>query len=239
LRLSQREIAVAAGLSRAHVATIERARANPSLDVIERVSRALGLELELMIHPPAIVGEPRQRDLVHARCSGYVDRRLRAAGWLTDRETEILDGRSHGWIDLIAFEPRSGTLLVIELKTRLDDLGSVERQLGWYGRTAGAAARRLGWRPSRMVTWLLVLASDEVEGVLRQNSELLGRAFALRAPAMLEWLNGDTRPVVGRGLALIDPSSKRRNWLIRSRVDGRRSPSRYANYAAAARRFGS
>jgi hypothetical protein len=42
----------------------------------------------------------------------------------------------------------------------------------------------------------------------------------------------------GRGLALIDPSSRRRAWLIRTRLDGRRSPAPFADYADAARRLG-
>ena len=239
LRMSQRQVADAAGLSRAYVSTIERASANPALDVVERLSRALGLDVELKIRRPPTVNGPRQRDLVHARCSGYVDRRLRANRWLPIREAEFVDGRSHGWIDIIALDPSSETLLVIELKTRLDDLGLVERQLGWYGRTAGDAARRLGWRPRRIVSWLLLLASDEIENVIRQNREVLGRAFPSRARAMLEWLTNDEHPTVGRGLALIDPSSKRRDWLIPSLVDGRRSHSRYADYAAAAHRFSS
>ena len=80
--------------------------------------------------------EPRQRDAVHAPCSGYANRRFRAGGWETGREVEIVHGRSHGWIDLLAFDPRTGLLLIVEIKTRLDDLGLVERQLAWYERSA-------------------------------------------------------------------------------------------------------
>lgn len=239
LRLTQQQVADAVGVSRGYIAAIENQRGNPSLDVVDRMSRALGLEADLVLRQPIVVGAHGQRDLVHARCSGYLERRLRTAGWQTAREVEVIQGRSHGWIDVIAFHPRTETLLVIEIKTRLDDLGSVERQLAWYGRSAGNAALRLGWRPRRVVSWLLVLASDEVERVLRHNRDVLGRAFPLRARQMLEWLSGGDHSVVGRGLAMVDPASKRREWLIRSRVDGRRSPSRYADYAGAAQRLAS
>lgn len=235
--MTQRQVADAVGLSRGYIAAIERLRANPSLDVVDRISGALGLEAELVLRPPMVIGAHGQRDLVHARCTGYVERRLRTAGWQTAREVEVIQGRSHGWIDLIAFHPVTETLLVIEIKTRLDDLGSVERQLGWYGRSAGDAARRLGWRPRRIVSWLLVLASEEVENVVRHNRDVLRRAFPFRAREMLEWLSDGGHPVVARGLAMLDPASKRQDWLIRSRVDGRRSPSRYADYAGAARRL--
>jgi hypothetical protein len=56
---------------------------------------------------------------------------------------------------------------------------------------------------------------------------------------MLAWLLDGQHPVMGRGLAMIDPASKRRDWLIRLRVDGRRSDARYVDYADAARRLSS
>ena len=133
------------------------------LALVDRIADALGIEIDLVARTPIVIGGGRQRDLVHARCSAYIDRRLRSDGWLTAREVEIVHGRSHGWIDLLAFDPRSGTLILIEVKTRLDDIGAVERQLGWYEREAFGVARRQGWRPSRVACWLLVLASDEVE----------------------------------------------------------------------------
>src|SRR5688572_18218178 len=140
LGLSQSAVASKVGVARSYIAAIERGRANPSLDVIVRLAGALGLELDLSLSAPVIVGDRRQRDAVHARCSGYVDRRLRGAGWETAREVAIVDGRWRGWIDLLAFDPRTGTLLVIEIKTVIDDLGALERQLGWYERVARRVA---------------------------------------------------------------------------------------------------
>lgn len=237
LRLTQRQLADPVGVSRGYIANIERGRANPSLEVVERIAAALGLEIELVARSPVVIGGGRQRDLVHARCSGHVDRRLRTAGWLIAREVEVAQGRSHGWIDLLAFDPRTGTLLVIEIKTRLDDVGAVERQLGWYRRSAFDVARRLGWRPRRVVGWLLLLASDEVEDVLRSNREIMSRAFPVRARAMSGLLEHGDQPFGGDGLALIDPVRKRQAWLIPSQIDRRRSSAPYADYADAARRL--
>ena len=235
LRLTQRQLAATVRVSRGYIAAIERGRANPSVDVVDRICRALELEAELIIRPPIVMELPRQHDLVHARCIAYVERRLQSIGWTLKREVEVVQARSHGWIDLMACHPESETLLVVEVKTRLDDLGSVERQIGWYGRSAAEAARRIGWRPRRIVAWLLVLASDEVERTARDNRDLLSLAFPVRAPQMLDWLSAGAHPTIGRGLAMVDPSSKRRDWLIRLHVDGRRSPARYAGYGDAAR----
>ncbi len=238
LDLTQEQVASRAGVSRAHYSKIERGRETPSLALVERIADALGLRLTLAVQPPVIHGEPVSRDVVHARCSAYVGRRLRGAGWLVAREVLIENGHHRGWIDLLAFDPRSGTLLVIECKTRLDDIGAVERQVAWYERVAWNAARDQGWPVRRVAAWLIVLASDEVEAAIKSHRELLTEAFPGRALDMLRVVaDGETRSVP-RGLAMVDPRSRRRDWLIRTRVDGRRSPSPYVGYAQAARLLG-
>jgi transcriptional regulator with XRE-family HTH domain len=228
LGLSQRELALAVGLSPGYLADIEAGSANPTLDVAERIGDVLGLELRLVGTPPVLIG-PRQRDLVHARCSGYADRRLRSGAWLTLPEVEVVHGRSHGWIDLLAFDPRTGRLVIVEIKTRMDDIGAIERQLGWYSRMAPAIARREGWTVRQTSTWLLLLASDEVDAAIAANREVLGRAFPSRGAGLLD--------TSAPGLALIDPTSRRRSWLIRPRIDGRRTPAPYRDAVDAARRF--
>jgi transcriptional regulator with XRE-family HTH domain len=233
LDVDREELARRVGISSRYIAMIERGDANATLGVVERIAEALGLELELLARPPIFPGGSHVRDIVHARCSAYVDRRLRNGGWLTAREVEIVHGRSHGWIDLLAFDRRTGTLLVIEIKTRLDDLGALERQVGWYERMAWQPARAMGWRPRRVFSIVLALASDEVEGVVRTHRDLIGIAFPARAADLV------TRPTSTatgtRGLALIDPARRRRDWLIRTSVDGRRSALPYRDYADAVR----
>ena len=236
LRLTQQDLADRLGISRAYLAKIELGQANPSMALVDRVAEALGIKVDLVVRTPTIIGD-QQKDLVHARCSAYVDRRLRAAGWLTSREVEIVHQRSHGWIDILAFDPATRILIVIEVKTRLDDLGAIERQIGWYERSAFGVARGLGWAPRRVTGWLLVLASDEVERSIRSNRELLSRAFPFRAREMAHILGRVEGSVVGRGLALVDPTTKRRDWMIPSRIDGRRSPAAFGDYGDAARRL--
>jgi transcriptional regulator with XRE-family HTH domain len=235
--MTQRHLALAVGVSRGYIAKVERGRANPTLGVVERISAALQLEAELVLRAPVVVGDRRQQDLVHARCSGYVDRRLRGAGWLTSREVEIVHARSHGWIDILAFDPGTGRVLIVEIKTRLDDLGSIERQLGWYERSAFDVARQLGWHARRIVSWLLLLASEEDDAAVRANREVIARVFPTRARAMTTWMADGGATLNGRGLALVDPASRRRDWLIRLRLDGRRSAAPYVGYADAARRM--
>ena len=65
--------------------------------------------------------------------------------------------------------------MIIEIKTRLDDLGALERQLGWYERMAwqAGATRSAGGRLGS-VACVLALASDEVERVVRAHRDTHG-----------------------------------------------------------------
>jgi transcriptional regulator with XRE-family HTH domain len=234
LGLSQQAISDAVGVSRGYIAKLEAGSSNVSVDVMERIADALGIRLELVATPPTFLSQRASRDLVHARCSGSAGRRISVGGWLVTREVDISDGRIHGWIDLLAFDPRTATLLTIEIKTRLDDLGSVERQIAWYERHAIRAAARLGWAPERSAAWLLVLCSEEVDRALLANREAIDHAFPGRAGHMLAVIRGTERPL-DRGLAMIDPATHRADWLIRTRIDGRRSNAAYIGYPDAAR----
>jgi transcriptional regulator with XRE-family HTH domain len=236
LDLTQQQLADAVGIHRGYLANIEAGRANVSVDQIDRIAQVLGQRLELIVHAPAFVATRRNHDTVHAWCSGYVARRLTAASWLVAREVDVSADGVRGWIDLFAFHPSSQTLVVIELKTRIDDLGGAERQLGWYERHAIRAANRLGWRPSRVLVWLILLATDEVEAVLLAARDLISQTFPGRADEMLEVVAGGSG-AGHRSVALVDPAGRRARWLIRTRLDGRRSPARYRNYGDAARRI--
>jgi hypothetical protein len=150
----------------------------------------------------------------------------------------IVHGRWHGWIDLLAFNPRTGTLIVIELKTRIDDFGAIERNLRWHEQSALAAALELGWQPRRVFTWLLVLASAEVDDALRLGRDTTRLQFPVRAGSMARIVAGEALEApTGWGLAMIDPSSRRRDWLIMTRLDGRRTALPYSDYGDAARRL--
>jgi transcriptional regulator with XRE-family HTH domain len=233
LDLTQQQVADRVGVSRSYIAKVELGQLDPPLDAIEAIADALGLGIQFAIRGPIFPGGRRVQDAVHARCSIYSDRHLRALDWAVAREVEVVHGRSHGLIDLLAFDQRTGTVLIIEIKTRLEDLGALERQLGWYERMAWPAALRLGWRPTRIVSCVLALASEEVELAVRSHRELFRRAFPMRAPQIADLLARPDASFQGRGLALMDPSSRRRDWLIRSSIDGRRSSLPYSSYSDA------
>jgi hypothetical protein len=115
----------------------------------------------------------------------------------------------------------------------------VERQLDWYVREAPDLSQQFGFRSIRTVGWLLVLATAEVDASIRKNRDAIDRRFPARARAMRGLLTAGDVNAPADGIALIDPRARRRNWLIPSQSDGRRSRSPYIDYADAARRLAS
>jgi transcriptional regulator with XRE-family HTH domain len=229
---TQAAIAGALGISRSRYAEIESGHAHPTTAMMDRIVEALGLRLHLTASA-VVVTVRRPRDAVHARCSAYVARRFRAAGWLVLRELEIHDGRFHGWVDLVAFDPRTRRLLVIEIKTSIDDIGRLERQLGWYERGV-LRAIPADWRSDHIGSWLLALATTEVDASLAAHRAVFDEVFPIRAGEMRAVVTGSGDLESGRGVALIDPRSRRREWLMPTRIDGRRAPAPYQDRATAA-----
>ncbi len=233
---SQTEVAARAGLSSSMVGKVEAGSSNSSLRVVVALADALGIRLDLRVDTPFLADRVRQRDPAHARCIAYCRRRFEAAGWRTASEVEVV-GRSRGWIDVVAYEPRGRTLLVVEVKTELLDLGELERQLGRYGREAWTVARRLGWPTSRVVEMVLFLATDANDRRLAANRELLALSFPTRAHDLARSVaHGGAWADRARGLAMIDPYGRRAEWLRAARIDGRRRPAPYLDYADFMRR---
>jgi transcriptional regulator with XRE-family HTH domain len=235
---SQRELASRAGVSQALVSAIENGRlANLTFSTAARLLEAMGAALVIDASRPFLGDRERQHEPIHARCATHVARRLERSGWQVAPEVEVGGDRSRGWIDLLAYHPGNRVLLVIEIKTEIRDLGAIERSLGWYERESWAAARRLGWHPRQVMGNLILLATDANDERIRDNKDALGYGFPLRARALSAVVAGHPTPVGRqRAMALIDPCSRRRDWLRPARIDGRRSQAPYLDYADFMRR---
>lgn len=232
--MTRAELAARAGVSpaaiwRIETGGLERVPLGGVFDVLEE----LGAEFDLTIRPPFLADGGLQKDAAHARMSAYSCRRLERHGWLAAQEVRIGSGRSRGWIDVLAYHPVAEACLCAELKTALPDIGAIQRTMNWYEGDAWDAAHRLGWHPRRIVSALLVLDTEANHARLRENAEQMRRAFPTRAHELEAWLNdpANVEPPVGKGIALIDPLSRRRDWLRSGPSDGRRSPAPDENYA--------
>jgi len=213
-------------------ATIDSALATSALDL-------LGIRLTIDANPIGLAGRRQQRDAVHARCCGYVARELKRRGWDVRTEVEIGEGRYRGWIDILAYRPSDGALLVIEVKTVIDDFGRILRTVGWYVRSSREAASSFGWRPRRIVPVLIALATVDTDARLIANADLIRNDMPGGALDLAPWIDDAATPPPQPSLALIDPLSRRRTWLLRARLAGRRTPAPYRDYRDAAERLAS
>jgi transcriptional regulator with XRE-family HTH domain len=235
---SQRELARRAGCSQSMIARLESGDARHlDLALADRVIRELGVRPSFDARLPGLADRRRQQDRVHARCCGYVGRHLSALGWEVRHEVEVGGGRGRGWIDLLAFRPADGGLFCPEMKTELHDAGAIQRTLAWYERESWAAARAIGWRPKRLGSALVLLCTAECDERVADNRVLLSQAFPANASALMDWLREPSAPLPPRAVAMVDPRSRRRDWLRSTRRDGRRTAAPYRDYADAAARL--
>jgi transcriptional regulator with XRE-family HTH domain len=231
---TQKRLGRRAGMSQSMVSLIENAK-QPDLTfaTADALVAALGGRLSIAVDAPYLGDRRRQREPAHARLEAHVARRLRDAGWEIRTEVEVGGDRSRGWIDVIAWHGSSRVLLVIELKTEIHDLGQIERSLGWYERECRTVASRERWRPSRVVGCLLLLATDANDARGAENGPSIAGGFPLRSrhlDALVRGAPGDIP--AGRAIAMVDPRSRRVDWIRALRVDGRSRPAPYVDYAA-------
>ena len=231
---SQRKLSERLGCSKSAVQRLE-AGATPYVDIrlAGAAFRLLGIRMKFDAGTLGLANRREQRDLVHATCLGYVARRLRSDRWDVQIEVEIGDGRYRGWIDLLAYRALDRSLLCIEVKTEIDDLGRIQRTLGWYAGEAPIAARALGWQPASTTSALLLLFSTANDRAIQVNRELLRSTVPTTARVFASWIRSPG-PAPASALALIDPRSRRAAWLRSVASEGRPGEAPYANYAAAA-----
>jgi hypothetical protein len=233
---TQRELAARLATTQSEISRMESAtRKHLDVRLTSQALELLGIRTQLDGATLGLAGRREQRDLVHAKCCGHVSRRLGALGWDVRQEVEVGTGRYRGWIDVLAYRAVDRWLLCVEVKTEIDDLGRIQRTIAWYEREAWDAARRLDWRPRTVTSALLILCSTENDARVRTNREVLDQAFPVRARELRLWLaeSGAAVPPK-RGLAMIDPRTRRADWLRPATSDGRRSRAPYADYRAAA-----
>lgn len=238
LGLSERQFASHRRTNQAAVQRLEGGRQRHlDSDLATRALDRLAIRVEITVNARLLSHRSRQRDPVHARCVGYVARELRRRGWDVRIEVPIGMDRPLGWIDVLAYREADRSMLVIEVKTTLDDLGGALRQIGWYTRSARGAGEAFEWRPRRIVPALLVLMTVETDARSSAQSATLRTSLPGGATALSQWVDNPMAGVPEPSFAAIDPASRRRGWLLRTRLDGRRSPARYLDYADAARRL--
>ncbi|MFL5678987.1 MAG: helix-turn-helix domain-containing protein [Chloroflexota bacterium] len=175
----QADLAREAGVSRSVVSRIERGLGDRVLPIdLERVATPLGARVTVRLDWR---GEDFDRllDADHAAVVDAVVRLLTAADWQTAAEASFNVYGERGSVDVLAFHGASATLLVVEVKTVVPDMGSMLMALDRKRRLAPRVAAERGWR-AKTVGRLLVIPDSPTA---RRRVAALGATFATEFPA--------------------------------------------------------
>lgn len=194
---TQQRLASEAKVARWVVVEIEAGRgAHISAERLIRVVAALGGYLSVRIQYQG-EGLDRLRDRRHAALVDQMVARLREAGWEVATEVSFNVYGERGSIDVLAFEPTTGALLVIEVKTVVPDVGGMLATLDRKVRLAREIGEGRGWRV-RTVGRLLVLAEGTTtRRRVDEHAATFDNAFPLRNVEINRWLRAPSGPCSG------------------------------------------
>ena len=205
LGLRQADVAAKGEVSQQLVSKIEAGLLRgTSMRVLRQVAGSLGAELVVSVrwHGADL---DRLRDEVHARLVAEIAVLLEADGWLTAPEVTYSWYGERGSIDLLAFHPRTRTLLVIEAKS---EVVSVEETLRRHDQKVRLAARvaldRFGWEARSVGRLLAVRDGTTARRRVARHDAVFGRAYPIRGWAARAWLAAPTGPA---GLLMFLPAT--------------------------------
>lgn len=207
----QSDVAERARVSASVVARHERGMIN-SLAMLERHASALDLRVDVRL--VARTGQlVRLADEEHAAIAEAIADRLRRLGYEVEAEASFSEWGERGRIDLLAYDSRAGTVVVVEVKTLLLDLQELLGSIDVRERLVAAVARQRGWRIQRRITILAVAASAANRSVVSSHP-------ALFQPFTVRRLETSGLDQAGRVLVWIAPQrTGRRSWMTgRQRV---------------------
>jgi transcriptional regulator with XRE-family HTH domain len=173
-KLSQQDVAEAAGVGHSTVSLVERGHCGQlSLATVERIAATVDVRIDLTARWR---GGDLDR-LLNRRHSllaeSFAARLGRAAGWVVEPEVSFAIYGERGVIDQLAWHFTTAHLLVVELKTELVDinelLGTLDRKRRLIAQIAGAR----GWGPKMISVWLVVTDSSTNRRHARDHATLL------------------------------------------------------------------
>lgn len=155
-RWRQQDLADAAGVSRSVVARIEQGSAGRiALRTLEQVMTPLGGRVVARLEWR---GESLDRltDADHAALVEQTVRLLSADGWICATEVSFNHFGERGSIDVLAYHPATGALLVIEAKSTIPDVQATLVTLDRKARVAVELAQARGWKVAAVGRLLVV-----------------------------------------------------------------------------------
>lgn len=184
---TQAELSARADISPTVISRIEAGQASRyRLRLVQRHGDALGLRVEVTVTGRG--GDAvRLLDDEHAAIVEHVATLLRDAGWSVEAEASFNHYGDRGRVDLLAFHPERGTLLIVEVKTEVTDLQALFGAIDVRERLASRLAGSRGWTVRNVATLLAVADVERNRRTIRAHRTLFAR-FERHGMRVRAWL---------------------------------------------------
>jgi len=181
---SQARLGQALGTSQQRVSRLEADIRRAPVGLLEAWATELGAYLAVELR---VSGERPLSDANHAALQNRLAAQLRRDGWLVATETSFNHYGDRGRVDLLAFHSALRILLVIEIKTRIQDVQDMLGRLDVKRRIAPMLARDRGWDVAAIVPAFVVREDRTARRRVAEHAALFTN-FGLRARAARAWL---------------------------------------------------
>lgn len=234
-RLTQDELGIAAGVSRAMVGRVEHGMfGSIGMDSVRRIAAALGASIDVSVRWQA--GDlGRLVNARHAAVHDVVARRFGdLPGWAIEPEVSFASYGERGVIDILAWHRASRSLLVIELKSEFVDVNELMGGVDRKRRLAGGVARDRDWSATTVSTWVVVADGRTNRRQLARHAAVLRAKFPADGHAVAAWLRRPRGSIQALGFVPVDglasggaaAAGTRRVHHARSHVQGLAEPDR-------------
>ncbi len=152
----------------------------------------------------------RMLDESHARLVGRVVDALEVRGWEPAIEVTYAIYGDRGSIDVLGFHRRTGSLLVIEVKTELTSIEETLRRHDEKVRLARRIAHeRFGWASATISQLLVIAESRSARSRVLRHARVLDAALPAENVAVRRWLAAPSGTIRGRWfLPISDPHDR-------------------------------
>jgi transcriptional regulator with XRE-family HTH domain len=192
----QSDVATRAGVSRWVVMRIERGRlASIPFGKVRAVAAALDARVDTTVRWQG--GDlPRLLSARHSAMHEVMARYFAdLPGWIAEPEVSFSIYGERGIIDILAWHPQRRILLVIELKTEIVDVNEMLGTLDRKRRLALDIARKRGWQPVAVSTWLVVAPGRSNRRAMADHATVLRLKLPADGAAIRRWLRDPRGPI--------------------------------------------
>jgi transcriptional regulator with XRE-family HTH domain len=209
-RLTQQQLADAIGLSRSRYADIERGEgATAPLETWARIGAALGRPLAVSFSRD--IDQPEPRDAGHLAAQELVLRLARSHGRIGSFELPTRPADPACSSDIGLRDDAIGTLILVEIWNRLDDIGAAARSTDRKVAEASAPAAFAGGdgAPYRIASCWLLVDTAANRRLVAAYPEIFRTRFPGSSAGWARALAEGAAPPIEPGIAWVDPRAGR------------------------------